>query len=80
MHFDAISDIQVALISRIDSQDYWPALEEFYRIWREWKEEGVSELPPKEVDSQLILATDILHRSEINKGIESVFDLEISSL
>ena len=78
MHFDAISDIQVALISRIDSQDYWPALEEFYRIWREWKEEGVSELPPKEVDSQLILATDILHRSEINKGIESVFDLEIS--
>ena len=57
MHFDAISDIQVALISRIDSQDYWPALEEFYRIWREWKEEGVSELPPKEVDSQLILAT-----------------------
>jgi hypothetical protein len=78
MHFDAISDIQVALISRVDSQDYWPALEEFYRIWKDWKDDGDSGIPPKEVDSQLIIATDILHRSQLSKGIESVFDLEIS--
>jgi len=78
MHFDAISDIQVALISRIDSQDYWPVLEEFYHLWQEWKENSAGDLPPKEVDGQLIRVSDILHQSHTHKGIEAVFDLEIS--
>lgn len=77
-YFSAIGSIGVSLNSRIDSLDYWPHLESFEQSYREWKASGDSGLPPKQLDEQLITVTDILHRSQIAKGIESVFDLEIS--
>jgi len=78
IHFDAISDIRVALISRISSQDYWPQLEEFSYAWQSWKSSGDSGLPPEELDSHILGSCEILYRSNMEKGIESVFDLEIS--
>lgn len=77
-YFAAIGNIGVSLNSRIDSQDYWPYLEKFERSYQAWKLSGDPGLPPQELDEQLIAVTDILHRSHIAKGIESVFDLEIS--
>lgn len=78
MHFDAISDIRVALISRIDTQEYWPRLAEFYQAWLAWKAEASLDLPPKTLDAHLVTTTEILHHSTISTGIASVFDLEIS--
>ena len=78
VHFDAISDIRVALVSRIASQDYWPELEGFYRAWQSWKQEGGYDLPSNEMDVHIISSCDILYRSNMNQGIESVFDLEVS--
>jgi len=78
IHFDAISDIRVALISRISSQDYWPQLEEFSYAWQSWKSSGKSGLPPEDLDTHILNSCEILYRSNMEKGIESVFDLEIS--
>jgi len=77
-YFAAIGSIGVSLQSRIDSQDYWPYLASFEQTYRAWKEAGELGLPPKDLDEKLIAVTDILHRSQVAKGIESVFDLEIS--
>lgn len=77
-YFSAIGNIGVSLNSRIDTQDYWPYLEKFEGTYRAWKATGDLGLPPQELDEQLISVTDILHRSHVAKGIESVFDLEIS--
>lgn len=78
VHFDAISDIRVALVSRIATQDYWPELEAFHRAWQNWKQEGGLDLPSEEMDAHIISSCEILYRSNMNQGIESVFDLEIS--
>ena len=78
VHFDAISDIRVALVSRIATQDYWPELEEFHRAWQSWKQEGGLDLPSEEMDAHIVSSCEILYRSNMNQGIESVFDLEIS--
>ena len=78
VHFDAISDIRVALVSRIATQDYWPELEEFHRAWQSWKQENGLDLPSEEMDAHIISSCEILYRSNMNQGIESVFDLEIS--
>lgn len=78
IHFDAISDIRVGLISRISTQDYWPQLEEFSYAWQSWKNSGKSGLPPEVLDTHILNSCEILYRSNMEKGIESVFDLEIS--
>ncbi len=78
LHFDAISDVKVSLKSRIDNEDFWPILESFYDTWRSWKESGSSNIPPPEVDQQLMRAVEILHRSNINRPLSGLFDLEIS--
>ena len=77
-YFEAIGNIDVSLSSRIDSQDYWPHLEEFAILYDKWRDvEGIS-LPPEELGDLLIKVTDILHRSKVATGIESVFDLAIT--
>jgi len=53
-------------------------LKEFYHLWQKWKKSGSSDLPPKEIDSQMIRVSDILNQSHTSKNIEAVFDLEIS--
>ena len=78
IHFDAISDIRVALMSRISAQDYWPQLEEFSYVWQNWKSSGKSGLPPEVLDTHILNSCEVLYRSNMEKGIESVFDLEIS--
>lgn len=78
IHFDAITDIEVGLKSRIDIQDYWPALKVFHDDWLQWKSEGGRDLPPAAITKKLLDAAEILHKSRGGQGIESVFDLEIS--
>jgi hypothetical protein len=78
IHFDAITDIEVGLKSRIDTQDYWPALKTFHDDWMQWKSEGGRDLPPAAITKKLLDAAEILHKSRGGQGIESVFDLEIS--
>lgn len=78
LHFDAISEVKISLKSRIDNEDYWPVLEAFNDSWSNWKENGSSSIPPPEVDQQLLRATEILHRSNINRPLSDLFDLEIS--
>lgn len=77
-YFDAIGQIDVSLLSRIDSQDYWPYLEEFAQLYGEWREQQDTALPPEKLGDLLIKVTDILHRSKVATGIESVFDLAIT--
>lgn len=78
MEFDAISDIAVGLVSKIDQMDYWPKLKEFHSEWSLWKGDDESELPPKELDALLISTTDTLYRSKKESSLSAVFDLEIS--
>lgn len=78
IHFEAITDIEVGLKSRIDTQDYWPALKAFHDDWLQWKTEEGRDLPPAAITKKLLDAADILHKSRGAQGIESVFDLEIS--
>jgi|GEM_PF-3169673 len=77
-YFEAIGQIDVNLLSRIDSQDYWPYLEEFALLYGEWREQQNTALPPEKLGDLLIKVTDILHRSRVATGIESVFDLAIT--
>ena len=78
LHFDAISEVKVSLKSRVDNEDFWPILESFYDTWSSWKESASSSIPPPEIDQQLMRATEILHRSNINRPLSGLFDLEIS--
>lgn len=78
LHFDAISDVKVSLKSRIDDEDYWPILEKFYDIWASWKESASNSIPPPEIDEQLMRVAEILNRSDINRPLSGLFDLEIS--
>lgn len=77
-YFEAIGDIDVSLSSRIDNQDYWPYLEDFAELYSEWRDEEGIALPPEKLGELLITVTDILHRSKVETGIESVFDLAIT--
>lgn len=77
IHFDAITDIEVGLKSRVDTQDYWPALKAFHDDWLQWKSEGGRDLPPAAITKKLQDAAEILNKSRGGQGIESVFDLEI---
>ena len=77
-YFEAIGNIDVSLSSRIDSQDYWPHLEEFAVLYAEWRDDEGIALPPERLGDLLIKVTDILHRSRVATGIESVFDLAIT--
>src|SRR5690606_32904822 len=77
-YFEAIGNIDVSLSSRIDSQDYWPYLEEFAQLYAEWRDVEGMALPPEKLGDLLIKVTDILHRSRVATGVESVFDLAIT--
>ncbi|AQA18979.1 hypothetical protein BST95_12725 [Halioglobus japonicus] len=76
--FDAISEVKVSLKSRIDTEDYWPILEKFSDIWFAWKQEGKSSIPPVELDQQLVKSSDMLQRSNTNRPLSGLFELEIS--
>ncbi|MFV1874081.1 MAG: ATP-binding protein [Oleiphilus sp.] len=75
--FNAISDITLKLISRIDELEFWSDLEKFYKLWARWISDGQHGLPPKEIDEQLVHVTQILSRSNTKTGLQAVFDLEI---
>ena len=75
--FNAISDITLKLISRIDELEFWSDLEKFYKLWDRWVSDGQHGLPPKEIDKQFVHVTQVLSRSNTKTGLQAVFDLEI---
>jgi hypothetical protein len=78
MEFDALSDIEVSLVSKVDQMEYWPKLKEFHHDWCLWKTDNESALPPKELDNLLINTTEALYRSNSENNLTTTFDLQIS--
>ena len=72
--FNAISDISLKLISRIDELEFWNDLEKFNNRWEAWVSEGQVGLPPKEIDDQLVSVAQVLSRSNTKTGLNAVFD------
>lgn len=77
MQFDALKNINVRLSSRIESLDYWSALQEFYAAWQIWQDSGDDVLPPTELDRSLQNVTEAIHNARLLTAIDNVFDLII---
>lgn len=78
MSFEAIHDLKLNLVSRIEQQDFWDDLERFSRLWDEWSQERGQDLPPLDLCESLVTLSQLVGRSGQDGDIESVFDLEIS--
>jgi len=78
MRFDALADMEVRLVSRIESQDYWDALEQFQQQWLLWQDDSDTSLPPAELDEALVSAAQAIQNARLLTSMDNVFDLEIA--
>ena len=78
MHFKAISDVQIHLISRIEQHEFWPELERFTLRWDEWESSRGLDLPPLDLCEMLVNMSHLVSRSGLSDNIEEIFSLQIS--
>lgn len=77
-HFEALSDINVELVSKVDEFDIWKDLKAFSEVWSKWVESGRNALPSKEFVTIFQSTTDSLRSCQISSDIESLVDIDIS--
>ncbi|MDF5466813.1 ATP-binding protein [Vibrio parahaemolyticus] len=77
-HFEALSDINVELVSKVDEFDIWKDLKAFSEVWSKWMESDRNVLPSKEFVTIFRSTTDSLRSCQISNDIESLVDIDIS--
>ncbi|KAB2823628.1 ATP-binding protein [Aliivibrio finisterrensis] len=77
-HFEALSDINIELVSKVDEFDIWKDLKAFSEVWSNWVENERNVLPSKEFVTIFQSTTDSLRSCQISNDIESLVDIDIS--
>lgn len=77
-HFEALSDINVELVSKVDEFDIWKDLKAFSEVWSKWVESDRNVLPSKEFVTIFQSTMDSLRSCQISNDIESLVDIDIS--
>ena len=77
--FDAISSIQVRLVSKVENFDYWSHLKSFASEWHDWNLTRNHDLPPESLQKSLQLLDSMFKRAKMsNNDIGSLVDLVIN--
>jgi hypothetical protein len=71
---EALQDIELKLISRIDKLDYWDQLKRFKACWDEWAPHD-DVLPPQDFEEVLGHTLRQLQLSKTDHSIEALFDI-----
>ena len=77
MNIDALSAMDLKLTSRIGELDYWKSLQEFSKLWRDWREAGESELPGQPFLNEMSSLISALQSMNSGRYLRDYFDLEI---
>ncbi|MCQ4310678.1 ATP-binding protein [Pseudomonas stutzeri] len=77
LFLDGVSDSAVRIRSRISELEFWPELKAFISAFREWREDGFSELPSEEYTASMRRALDIIGRSAVSNGIAGLLEIEL---
>ncbi|WP_165725278.1 ATP-binding protein [Pseudoalteromonas sp. SA25] len=77
-NFDALDDIKIELVSKIDEFDLWSELTAFNSVWERWGELGTDSLPEKDFVTTFSSVISELKDSRISSSIESLVDIDIS--
>lgn len=73
---EALQNIELRLISRIDKLDYWPQLKRFHGLWEEWRKMDDA-LPSPEFESTLGATLKELLLSRKETSVESLFEIQL---
>lgn len=73
---DALQNIELKFISRIEKLDYWPQLKRFYGLWKEW-EKIDDTLPPPDFEDSLGAITKEYLLSKKELSIDSLFEIQL---
>ena len=77
LFLDGVSDSAVRIRSRISELEFWPELKAFTKAFREWREDGFSELPGEDYTASMRRALDIIGRSALGGGIAALLEIEL---
>ncbi len=77
-NFNALDDIKVELVSKVDEFDLWSELTAFNSVWNRWGELGKESLPEKDFVTTFSSVISELKESKISSTIESLVDIDIS--
>jgi hypothetical protein len=75
---NALSDIEMKLVSKVDGVESWKELKTFSKEWDEWDIMSRNDLPPNSLEDSLAEVVRILETSHIKHDLSSLMDLEIS--
>ena len=77
MDIEALSSLEVLLVSRIEGQDYWAPLEDFYKSWSSWREDGGDKLPEQSFLDHMSTLLRALSSIKTGQSLVDYFDLHI---
>lgn len=77
-NFNALDNIRVELVSKVDEFDLWGDLRSFNSAWNKWGETGRESLPEKEFIVAFSNVIAELKQSKISSSIDSLVDIDIS--
>lgn len=73
---EALQNIELRLISRIEKLDYWPQLKRFHGLWEEWRKMDDT-LPSPEFEGALGATLKELLLSRKETSVESLFEIQL---
>lgn len=74
---EALQDIELKLLSRIETLDYWEQLKRFHGLWEEWRKMDDT-LPSRDFEAALGNTLKELLLTRKDTTIESLFDIELA--
>lgn len=74
---EALQNIELKLLSRIETLDYWEQLKRFHGLWEEWRKMDDT-LPSRDFEVALGNTLKELLLSRKDTTIESLFDIELA--
>jgi hypothetical protein len=77
LFLDGVSESAVRIRSRISELEFWPELKAFVQAFREWRDDGFSELPGEDYTTSMRRALDIIGRSALAGGIATLLEIEL---
>lgn len=76
--FEAISNIQIALISKLDNSPIFAQLKDYENEYQHWSDTKFEKLPESAFIDKFKLVTDALTHCEIKENLQELVDLSLS--